>query len=161
MPDENYARVTFEDLGPVSSIKPCVYESITNVIHIDPAGTGINITLRSGGTATKVTSSAPVFTSAMVLKHLHVPGAANEANRALSQRITNFVSTTEIAVEYGYGATETVNASAGGTAEEDNAWAILESQKSKAPVNDTKLTVCKPTGVFRDDVLPGFQVTAP
>lgn len=158
IPDEAAARCVFEDMGPLEATKSAVLDTITNWIRYDPTGTGQTCALVNGSQTVNFSAALTGANAPQVGDHLWTFGASAGVNRR-SKRITAVNSTTQVTVEFPAGGTQTITASAGGTAAIDTAWIIVRTQSTKSPTNTTKITLCnEATSNFRDGVTTGFQV---
>ena len=157
--ENDTALCTFEDLGPVESQNPCVYDSVVNWVHYNSVGSGVTLELYYAADSLKARASTGIFTAGMVGSHIHTPGATNATSRKISRRIASYVDAQTVTVDYAFGVNEIIPAVAGGTAVLDAGWIILYSQDTKA--NTTKLTACNETsGFFRDGTTAGFNIAA-
>jgi hypothetical protein len=116
-----------------------------------PAGT---LTLTAGSDL--VTCSVPVTVA--VGQQLHVPGAANPANRKIARRVTEVVSGSSFRVEFTFPASEAIVASPVETPVLKRRWQIMKSRETYAPAG-MLAAANETTGTFRDGT-PGYTVGA-
>lgn len=163
MPDDDACRVTFEDLGPYDGLKPVKLDAVANWLRHNSAGSTKALTLTNASTTVTASGGDP-FGTAEVGDHLWTFGAANVANRR-SWRITAITDPNEVEIEFAPTVTETINASAGGTAVIDSAYVVMKTQGSAdtgSSFRSDYLRLCQETGAnagkFRDNATAGMDL---